>query len=271
MGCITLTTDFGLHDGYAGVMRGVIWGIAPLARVADLSHQVGPQNILEGALILSRHGRFFPPGTIHIGVVDPGVGTPRRPIAARLGGQYFTGPDNGLCSLLLDEAEKAGGSVEIIHLDQPRYWLPEVSAVFHGRDIFAPVAAHLLNGVPLNKMGTPIEDPVRLHIPRPVREGNRRLARVLYIDIFGNIAANIRHEDLGEFTGFNLDISGVSVRRFVYAYGEAAPGELVALIGSSGYLEVAEVNGNASRRLGVAAGDPIVVILEYFKHQPDRQ
>ncbi len=150
---VTLTTDFGVQDGYAGVLRGVIWSIAPQAQIADLSHNVGPQNILQGAILLKQHCNYFPAGTVHVGVVDPGVGTSRRPIAARIGKYYFTGPDNGLCSLLIEAAENNGEDVEIVHLNQRAYWLQEVSSVFHGRDIFAPAAAHLLNGVELSTAG----------------------------------------------------------------------------------------------------------------------
>jgi len=146
---ITLTTDFGLRDGYPGVMKGVILRITPDTHIIDISHFVRPQNILEGSLILNRTYPFFPDGTVHILVIDPGVGTSRRPIAAHLGNQYYVCPDNGLLTGPLVEAEKEGQFIEIVHLNQPKYWLREVSHVFHGRDVFAPVAAHIAAGVPL--------------------------------------------------------------------------------------------------------------------------
>ena len=143
MSLITLLTDFGLKDGNVGVMKGVILGIAQDATIVDLSHHISPQNVHEAALILLRSVSYFPASTIHVVVVDPGVGTSRRPIAAQLGDQYFVGPDNGVITMLLDFTKKQGLTVKIFHLNQPQYWLAEVSNVFHGRDIFAPAAGHL--------------------------------------------------------------------------------------------------------------------------------
>ncbi len=176
MTLITLLTDFGLKDGYPGVMKGVIWGIAPQAQIADITHLIQPQNVLEGALVLSRAAPYFPPGTIHLAVVDPGVGTSRRPIAAMLGNQFFVGPDNGLCSQLLAHSQLVGASTHFVHLNRPEFWLSQPSSTFHGRDIFAPAAAHLANGVDLSELGTPIGDPVVISPPQPVRS-KRRLAR----------------------------------------------------------------------------------------------
>ena len=167
MTVITLTTDFGSGDHEAGVLKGVIWAIAPDVKIADLSHDIAPHAVIEGAILLWRAAPYFPDGTIHVVVVDPGVGTSRRGIAAHLGSQYFVGPDNGLVSLLLDEAERNSEHCEFVHLDQPRYWLPEVTSVFHGRDIFAPVAAHLARGVALSSLGRFITDPTILDIPKP--------------------------------------------------------------------------------------------------------
>ncbi|HEX2979101.1 MAG TPA: SAM-dependent chlorinase/fluorinase, partial [Anaerolineaceae bacterium] len=204
MSIITLSTDFGLKDGNVGVMRGVIWGIAPQAQLSDLSHLIEPQNILEGALILGRSAPYFPAGSIHVMVVDPGVGTARRPLAAQIDSQYFVGPDNGLITLLLDRAEQAGKPVDIVHLDRPEYWLKEVSYVFHGRDIFAPVAAHLANGVPLARLGSPIHDPLRLDIPHPTRTPTGWDAQIIYIDSFGNLVTNLRREDLAQTADIRL-------------------------------------------------------------------
>src|SRR5512137_1476338 len=141
MTVITLLTDFGIRDAYPGVMKGVIWKIAPDVQIADISHSIRPQDIMHGALALARTARYFPPGSIHVAVVDPGVGTDRRPIGMHLGEHYFIGPDNGLFTLVLEQAEAKKDKVKIIHLDQPRYWLADISAVFHGRDIFSPSAA----------------------------------------------------------------------------------------------------------------------------------
>src|SRR3990172_4981507 len=157
---ITLMTDFGMKDGFVGVMKGVIWGIAPEARIADLTHLISPQNIREGAVVLDRAAPYFPAGTIHVVVVDPGVGTARRPIAAQVGEQRYVGPDNGTLTVLLARAQRENWNVQIVELNQRQYWRDEISASFHGRDIFAPVAAHLAAGVPLPAVGSPISDPV---------------------------------------------------------------------------------------------------------------
>jgi S-adenosyl-L-methionine hydrolase (adenosine-forming) len=256
---ITITTDFGLQDGNVGVMKGVIWGIAPDAQIADISHMISPQNIREGALILARSIFYYPAGTIHLAVVDPGVGTARRPIAARLGAQRFVGPDNGLITLLLERAERELWPVEIIHLDKPQYRLPEVSYVFHGRDIFAPAAGYLAAGVSLEMLGTPIDDPVRLQLPTPERiEGGLR-GEVIHIDHFGNISTNIRYERLGEADGATVRLCGVAITGLVKTFGERQAGDLIALYGSTGNLLVAVVNGNAAQRLGAKIGDQVEV------------
>jgi S-adenosylmethionine hydrolase len=168
MPIITLLTDFGSKNGFTGVLKGVIWKIAPDTHIADITHEITPQNIMEGAIALWRAAAFFPTGTIHVAVVDPGVGTARRPIAAQIGDQYFVGPDNGIFTPIMEQAESKGQGVKVFHLVNPEYWLPEVSHTFHGRDIFAPVAAHLAAGVLIEKMGTPVKDPIRLVMPQPV-------------------------------------------------------------------------------------------------------
>jgi S-adenosylmethionine hydrolase len=261
---ITLLTDFGLRDGYAGIMKGVIYRIAPDAKIADLSHTVAPQNILEGALVWSRSYAFFPEGTIHVAVVDPGVGTQRRPIAARLGRFFFVCPDNGLITPILEEAEKAGEPVEFVHLNQPQYWLPQVSNVFHGRDIFSPVAAHLASGVPLLELGASITDPTRLYLPRPERMANGWKAEIITIDHFGNLNTNLNYQDL---QSLNIDlqnlrvlIAGREIHGLVKTFGDRGRGELIALIDSDNSLALAIVNGNAAHELGVNFGDPVEVI-----------
>ncbi len=259
---ITLTTDFGLKDGNVGVMKGVILKIAPQAQIVDLSHLIGPQNIAEGALILLRSAPYFPDETVHVVVVDPGVGTERRPMAARLGKQYFVGPDNGVITLWLEQVESQGLSTRFIHLDQPRYWLPEVSNVFHGRDVFAPSAAYLATGVPLEALGRVINDPVRLVLPRPQRSESGWRAEIIHIDHFGNLATNLRREHLAGQTVAAVRLRGVSIFGLVRTFGERPPGELVALFGSTGNLIVSEVNGSAASRLGAQAGDLVEVTLE---------
>ena len=183
MSFITLLTDFGIRDGAVGLMKGVIWRIAPEAKIADLSHTVAPQNLQEAAVVLRFGAPYFPQGTIHVVVVDPGVGTYRRPIAARLGDYYFVGPDNGVFTPLLELAEAAARPVEIVHTNKPQYWLPEVSQIFHGRDIFSPVGAHLAAGVSLAELGTPIDDPILLSLPQPQRMENGWRGEVSFIEL----------------------------------------------------------------------------------------
>ena len=196
MTVLSITTDFGLTNGFVGVMKGVIYGIAPDAKIVDISHLISAQNVLEGAYAMWRAVPFFPPGSVHVGVVDPGVGTKRRPIGARLGDQYFIAPDNGLLTPLILDAERNGETMEFVHLDNPKYWLPKVSNTFHGRDIFAPTGAHLAAGVPLSELGTPITDPIRLDMPRPEKTENGWLAHVTIIDIFGNLTTDLPAEAL---------------------------------------------------------------------------
>jgi hypothetical protein len=263
---ITLTTDFGLKDGNVGVIKGVIWGICPEARIADLSHMIGPQNIAEAALLIFRSAPYFPPGSIHVVIVDPGVGTARRPMAARLGGWYYVGPDNGTITLLLERAEQEGLGREFFHLDRPEYWLREVSHVFHGRDVFAPVAAYLARGVPLRELGTPVDDPLRLELPRPERTSNGWRGEVIHIDHFGNVASNIRVEHLDKAldnkANLGVRMGGIEIRGLVDTFGERAPGELIALFGSTGNLIVSVVNGSAAARLGIKIGDSLDVIFQ---------
>jgi hypothetical protein len=157
MRILTLTTDFGADDYGLGLMRGVIWSIAPHARLVDLSHAIPPQDVAAGAELLCRCTPYFPAGSIHLAVVDPGVGTARRPLALQAGAHFFVGPDNGLFDPLLQQARQHGQPILKVHLDRPQYWLPFVSAIFHGRDLFAPVAAHLANRVELQQLGSEIE------------------------------------------------------------------------------------------------------------------
>ncbi|MBM3153453.1 MAG: SAM-dependent chlorinase/fluorinase, partial [Chloroflexi bacterium] len=150
---ISLTTDFGSRDGFVGALKGVIWGICPAAQVADITHDIAPQDILAGAFALWRAYPYFPSGTVHVAVVDPGVGTARRPIAARMGGQTFVGPDNGIFTPIYDDARRKGWKTETVQLSNEKYFLPDISRTFHGRDIFSPVAAHLANGADFLDLG----------------------------------------------------------------------------------------------------------------------
>ena len=259
---ISLLTDFGLKDGYVGVMKGVIWGIAPQAQIADITHLIRPQNVLEGALVLGRAAPYFPAGTIHVAVVDPGVGTLRRPIAARLGEQIFVGPDNGLCTVVVDQARQAGSPAQFIHLDQPYYWLPEISHVFHGRDIFSPVAAHLLNGVPLEALGTPIEDPLLLDLPKPERTAQGWCGQVLLVDAFGSLSTNLSAQHIADVKTCVVRIARREIQGLVKTFGERQPGELVAMLDSSGMLSICTVNGSAESQLGAQMGDPVEIVQQ---------
>ncbi len=184
---ITLLTDFGLGDAYVGIMKGVILSLSPDARLVDLSHEVPPQEVLSGAMVLQSAWRYFPPGTIHLAVVDPGVGSSRRALAAAGREQFFVGPDNGLFSLVF--AEQA--PLMVVSLENPQYFLAKVSATFHGRDIFAPVAAHLSLGVPLTAFGPALSDPVGLDFPAPEFGEEEVDGQIISCDHFGNLISNI--------------------------------------------------------------------------------
>jgi hypothetical protein len=266
MPVISLMTDFGIKDGNVGVMKGVIWGIAPGVQISDLSHMIRPQNIREAAYILARSVAYFPKGTIHVVVVDPGVGTARRPMAAHIGDWFFVGPDNGIITLWLERAENEHWEREFVHLDKPEFWLSDVSHVFHGRDIFSPVAAHLANGTPVREMGSAFSNPVLDPFPGPQRTADGWRGEIVHIDHFGNIASNIRVEHLGEalrnMERITVRVKGVVIRGMVDTFGERPAGELVALLGSTGNLIVSEVNGDAAGRLKAKSGDLFQAIIQ---------
>jgi len=260
MTVITLLTDFGLRDGYPGVMKGVIWKIAPSVQITDISHNIRPQNILQGAIALRCTASYFPPGTIHVAVIDPGVGTERRPIGLHLGDHYFIGPDNGLFTTVLERAESQNYRILAVHLNQAKYWLPEISYVFHGRDIFAPSAAHLARGVALTDLGIPITDPVHIQIPRPdsIPGGGWR-GQVLEVDTFGNLSTNIERSHLLPLGAVSVRIAGQSINGLVNTFGDRPAGTLIALYGTAHDLIISVVNGNAAQSLKVSLGDLVEV------------
>ena len=260
MPTITLTTDFGLKNGFDGTLKGVVWGICPEARIADISHMISPQNVLEGAFALWRAYSFFPDGTVHLAVVDPGVGTKRRPMAARLGKHYFVGPDNGLFTPMYEDAEKNGWPLESVHLTNEKYFLPTVSRTFHGRDIFAPVAAHLAKGVPLAEFGPAITDPVRLDLPKPEKTATGWWVHITIIDIFGNLTTDLPAAALTERKRITFHLRGREIRGMVDSYGHNQPGDLVALVDSEDFVEIAIVNGSAAQVTGAQVGDMVEVI-----------
>ena len=262
MTVLSITTDFGITNGFVGVMKGVIYGIAPDVKIVEITQLVSPQNVREGAYAMWRAVPFFPPGSVHVGVVDPGVGTKRRPIGARLGEQYFIAPDNGLLTPLILDAEQNGEPIEFVHLDNPKYWLPKVSNTFHGRDIFAPTGAHLATGVSLRDMGTPIDDPVQLDLPRPEKTEYGWLAHVTIIDVFGNLTTDLPAKSLDGHGNVLVRIREHEIDGIIESYGHRRPGDLVAVVDSEYYIEVAVVNGSAARKLGAQVGDLVEVIYQ---------
>jgi hypothetical protein len=252
-GVITLLTDFGLEDAYVGVVKGVLLGINPRARLVDLTHVVPPQDVRRAALLLEGAWRFFPRGTVHLAVVDPGVGGARRPIAVAAGGHYFVGPDNGLLGFCFDLPGARG-----VLLTAARYHRHPVSRTFHGRDVFGPVAAHCSRGVRLAALGPPVRDPVRLAWPAPRRRGRRVVGEVLLVDRFGNLLTNLRASDLaGPPDRGVLTVGGVRIRGLAGTYAERPRGALGTSIDSSGRVEVFEREGSARRRLGIGPGAPV--------------
>jgi S-adenosylmethionine hydrolase len=257
---VTFISDFGTQDWFVGVVHGVIHDICPTARVVDLNHASEPGDVTRAAFILEAAAPDFPAGTIHLGVVDPGVGTARRAIAVSAHGQFFVGPDNGLLEwAFLDPA------CEVRQLREERYFRQPLSRTFHGRDVFAPAAAHLACGEPLDRFGPPIADPVRLRRPFSRQTEGRLEGRVMFIDHFGNALTNITAEALE--TAFRdvpeqrleVEIDARRIHGIARSYGDAPLGTLIAIVGSSGRLEVAQVGGNAALRFGFGMRDRIVV------------
>jgi S-adenosyl-L-methionine hydrolase (adenosine-forming) len=254
---ITLLSDFGYKDPFVGVMKGVIARLHPAAAVVDLTHGIPPQDVLAGALVLRHSAAYFPRGTIHVAVVDPGVGGARRPLLIESAGDYFIGPDNGILSLAVEARE----TPRIIHLSNAAYHLQPRSATFHGRDVFAPVAAHLSRGVAPAAFGETVEQFVRLRVPESIQSERELLGEIVYIDGFGNLFTNILEQDLRAWDRDKLSITigGVTIGRTETHYGAAASGACVALINSWGLLEIALNQESAERRLGAKIGDKVRV------------
>ena len=251
-GLITLTTDFGVRDPFVGIMKGVLLSICPSARLVDLTHEIPPQDVLAGGLALEAAAPFFPAGTVHLAVVDPGVGTARRAIAVRVGGSYLVGPDNGLFTFALE-----GDGWTAVSLTAPEYRLAEVSRTFHGRDVFAPAAAYLASGVPLERLGQTVSDPERLRLPGCRLEGGELLGEVLDADRFGNLLTSIPAARLVELPGPGgvvLEVAGYRLRGPVAAYAEGGEGEPAVIVGSTGRLEIFVKAGNARDHLGARRG-----------------
>lgn len=251
---ITLTTDFGTRDDFVGVMKGVILRINPDVHLVDVTHAIEPHNLAHAAFVLAHAAPYFPANTIHLVVVDPGVGSARRALAAQIGATIFVAPDNGVLSSVLQPA-----SARVIHLTNPAYFLPRVSTTFHGRDIFAPVAAHLSLGVSLAALGEPIDDWVRLPIERATRRGDEIVGCIVYVDHFGNASTNIGEELLAGLARAQLRVHvGAHTLRGIHTtYADAAPGDALALVSSAWTVEIAVREGNAARTLGLRVGDGV--------------
>ncbi|RLB41956.1 MAG: hypothetical protein DRH12_06825 [Deltaproteobacteria bacterium] len=262
-GIITFLTDFGLTDPYVGVMKGVVLDINPGATIVDISHGVQPGDILGASFLLMESYSYFPRGTIHVVVVDPGVGTSRRPLIIVTDEYFFVGPDNGVFSRLIhDRAPKA-----IIHLANTAFFRHPVSNTFHGRDVFAPVAAHLSLGADPQDMGVPIKDPVKLSIPAPIKDGKRLQGQVIRVDRFGNLITNISATSLKPYLDSgrdNLMITAgpIKIRQISSTYGDVPVNQELAIIGSSGFLEISVNQGRADKKVdevGKVIGMPVVV------------
>jgi S-adenosylmethionine hydrolase len=255
---ITLTTDFGFGGAYVAEMKGVILSINPAARIVDIAHNVAPQNVRQAAILLAEATTWFPAGTIHVAVIDPGVGTERRIVYAEIGGQGYLAPDNGLLSRLAAKTRPT----RIIALANPEHWLPSVSNTFHGRDIMAPVAAQLSLGMEPDRLGPARPDMLDLDWPDPRIHSNSISGEVSWIDGFGNLITNIPATALAAIphnSSATVGIGRQTIRGIARTYGDRPSGSLTALVGSSGFLEVAIVNGNAEAALGASAGAPVAI------------
>lgn len=250
---ITLTTDFGNCDEYAASMKGVIYSRAPRATVVDISHNIPPFDVQAGSFVLAQAARFFPPETIHIGVVDPGVGSARRGLLIVSRRQMFVGPDNGLFTPFFDPP------AQMFALTNPDLWLPHAGDTFHGRDLFAPTAVHLAEGLPPEEVGAEVKNPVRLPAWNVRRDGDRLIGAVVHIDHFGNAITSLsaaRLPELGEGP-FAVEIAGHAPLPLLVTYRDAEPGHPLALIASCGMVEVAVREGNGASHLGLQRGDVV--------------
>jgi S-adenosylmethionine hydrolase len=255
---ITLLTDFGSKDHYVASMKGVILDINPRCTLVDITHEIRPHDTEEGAFILANAYSYFPKGTIHLSIVDPGVGGTRRPILLATQNYFFVGPDNGLFTLVA-QREKVK---QVVVLTQQKYFLPKVSMTFHGRDIFAPVAAHLSLGIKPNAFGYEINSLEKIEFQKPIIKGGKLLGEIFHVDTFGNLVSNIDEEKFFQFIkgrSFVIRAGRKTIHRLKKGYWEGKRGEPIALLGSGGFLEISVREGNAQKRLKVNRGDRVVV------------
>ncbi len=257
---ITLMTDFGTSDHYVGVMKGVILNINPHAQIVDITHTIPPQDIHGAAILIDTAYRYFPSGTIHLIVVDPGVGSHRRAIICQTETARFICPDNGILTHIIHNEKY----IRTVSVENSSYFLPQVSNTFHGRDIFAPVAAHLSRGVSMDKLGNPITDPVQFPIPKPKVTNGVIVGHIIWIDTFGNLVTNISHDMLESWTGqagVVIHAGNAKIAHLNHSYAESPVGETLAIIGSSNRLEISINQGDAARVLGLKRGDAITVCV----------
>lgn len=257
MHIIALTTDFGMRDWFVGTMKGVVLGINPRAVIVDLTHEIPPGDIRAGAFALMAAYRYFPKSTVQVAVVDPGVGSRRRAIAVQTTNYVFVGPDNGVLSwALAREKIKA-----IRQLENPKYFLKTISRTFHGRDIFAPVAAHLSRGVPMKQLGRELDDFIRLPWPKPAKQRGEIRGEIAHIDHFGNAITNIAAELIFSRPKVTCEVMGKRKVRCALAafYGAVPANSPVAVVGSSGFLEIAVNGRSAAHRFGFKIGDVVIV------------
>jgi S-adenosylmethionine hydrolase len=255
---IALTTDFGTAGPYVAAMKGVILGINPDARLVDVSHEIAPQNIREAALCLSQVVPYFPPGTIHVVVVDPGVGSNRRLLCVRMHDQVFLAPDNGVLSW----SARGAGTIERFELSESQFWRSQISSTFHGRDILAPAAAHLSLGITPGQLGRPVVDWERLPWPEPSSIPGGLEGELLAVDRFGNLITNIGESALSiaVASAGRVVCGATEIGSLGRTYSDVLEGELTALVGSSGLVEIAVRNGNAAARLGAGPGTRVRVL-----------
>lgn len=259
---VTLTTDFGIQDHFVGTIKGVILENVPDVRLVDISHSVQPFDVFDAALTIAQAYSYFPSGTVHLVVVDPGVGTERRPIVVSTEKYTFVGPDNGVFSMIYDREER----LSVRHITAEHYFLQPVSNTFHARDIFAPITSYLAKGVDLDRMGEEVTDFVRFAAPRPKAIEERTLRGVvLKVDRFGNLITNITPQDVpmlfqAEPSPFKIVVGSKEITQIHSAYAEGLPGEVFGLLGSMGYLEIAANRGSASKLLEAAKGTEVKVL-----------
>jgi S-adenosylmethionine hydrolase len=260
---VTLLSDFGLRDHFVGAMKGVILSICPSANLVDITHMVPPQDIRSGAFTLGQAYSWFPERTVHLAVVDPGVGTGRKALAVSAGGHYFVAPDNGILSWVLAREEEATA----YEITADHYFRKPLSSTFHGRDVFAPIAAWIARDIPLHQLGPVCEKPVRLKIPSLTRVRDTLIqAAVLAVDQFGNLVTNVRPEDIPILADqpsrpWRMLAGHREITAFHRTFGEAGADEVFLVPGSSGYLEIAVRNGSAASVLNLSPGAPVGVVL----------